>query len=393
MKTVCILNSTASYERIKNEIDADEIQWFYENSIDKLRLTLATDYYDIAIVDTSIDSYDDYVSVLELKDVKIIIFRGTYDQIVRDLQRRYNEYLEEQKDEEEYYIKRKSNQQEGEKTVNYTINKIVKTERIEVPVPVIQNVGNTTISIVNLSERAGSTFIASNLARAFALNNNSTVTLFESPIGTEDAFYTMGIIEEEDLYYSYRKGIRRDGFLDREKLINVKGVAVAAIEPETIDWDEKDTLRLLANSSGINIFDIGWNYEDERIRDILNVSQEILVIVDPLSTQIVRNRSRLESFIDLEKQGLNIKYVFNKWDNCIGKKKFIEGLGIKPYLIVEFISPKIIYSTHYKRTFEFVIDQESVGENILKELNPLVNQYVSYQEKDKKRGGFLKLFK
>jgi len=381
----------ASYERIKNEIDADKIQWYLENSIDKLRLTLATDYYDVAVVDTSIDFYGDFVSVLELKDVKIINFRGKYDQIVFDLLRKYNEFLAEEKKEEDEYSKSISNREDSQKTVNYTINKIVKTERIEVPVPVIQNVGNTTISVVNLSERAGSTFIATNLARAFALNNSS-VTLFESPIGTEDAFYTMGIIEEEDLFYSYRQGIRKDGFLDREKLINVKGVAVAAIEPDTVEWDDKDTLRLLANSSGINIFDIGWNYKDERIIDVLRVSQEILVIVDPLSTQIVRNRNRLESFIELEQQGLNIKYVFNKWDDCIGKKKFIEGLGIKPYLIIEFINPTVIYSTHYKRTFEFLIDQENVGANILNNLNPIVNQYISYQEKEKKRSGIFKFF-
>lgn len=392
MKTVCILKSTASYERIKNEIDADEIQWFYENSIDKLRLTLATDYYDIAIVDTSIDFYDDYVSVLELKDVKIINFRGTYDQIVRDLQRRYNEYLEEQKEEDEYYIKGNANQLEGEKTVNYTINKIVKTERIEIPVPVIQNVGNTTISVVNLSERAGSTFISTNLARSFAIND-IPVTLYENPIGSEDAFYTMGLYEEGDSFYSFRQEIHREGSLDKSKLPVINDVVVAAIEPECISWNDKDTLRLLASSKGISIFDIGWNYHDEKILDIFKVSQEILVIVDPLSTQIVRNQKRLEHFKELQEQGLHVKFVFNKWDDCIGKKKFTEGFGEKPFMIVDFISPNIIYKTYYKRNFEFLIDQDETGDNLLESFMPLVSQYVLSEDKEKKSSGLFKFFR
>lgn len=373
MKIVCILNSAASYERIKNQINIDEIQWTMEDSIDRLRLILATNYYDMAIVDHSITPYDDIIDLLELKEVMILHFRGKYDEIVKDANRKILEFIKEEKSEEELY--QKDLKETKNESSNITINKIIKTERIEVPV--IQNMANTLISVVNLSERAGSTFIATSLARGFA-QRDIPVTLIENPVGTVDAYYSMGFSFEPESYYSYRKNLKQNGRIDKKKLPVVRGVSVASIEPDydLTGWTENDTLRLFSSYSGINIVDIGWNYKDEKIKDILNISHTVLVVIDPNPTQIVRNDERFTDFELMEKNGVNVKYVFNKWDDSIDRKKFIEGFIVKPFITVNSLFAEDIYETYYKPHYEFLIDSEVIGEELRDSFFPLLKLHV-----------------
>lgn len=388
MKVVCILNSDASYERIKNEIHLDGVNWQHEKSIERLRLTLATDFYDLAIVDHSIPDFDEYIEILDLKRIKMIIFKGKYDEIILEAERKIKEILLIEEKEERSYNEHLSASAEAKEPLNVQVREVIRTERIEVPI--IQNMANSIISVVNLSERAGSTFVSSNMARAFAKRDTS-VTLIESPIGTIDAYYTMGLYDESKSFYSFRKAIIEQGRMDKGKLPNIKGISVAVNEPDfdVSKWDEKDSFRLFTAHSGINIVDIGWNYADPSIREIINISTTILVVVDPTLTQIARNEERLMEFDRLKQNGADVKFVFNKWDSTINKKQFEKGFNLQSYLTIPYLNPASIYESYYKSHYEFPIDNKGIGETLDECYHPLLKEYLSEDiqlEHTKRRG-------
>lgn len=389
MKIVCILNSPASFERIKNEIHIDEVEWQHETSLDRLRLTLATDYYDLAIIDRTINDIDNFTSVFELKKVNMVFFNGKFDEVIADTKRKIDDYLREEQEFNESYNKQTEIVKEITEPVKVMVKEVVKTHRVEIPV--IQDVANKLISVVNLSERAGSTFIATNLARAIA-HRDIAVTLYENPIGNLDAYYAMGFYDESKSYYSYHEAMHRIGRVEKEKLPCIQGVSIAVNEPNLNykNWEVNDTLRLFASYSGINIVDLGWEYSDESIIDILKISHIVLVVIDPISTQIVRNEERLLDFRRLKEEGVNIQYVFNKWDDSINLRVFSEGFDMNPLVTMPSIPVAEIYKTFYKPEYEFLVDHKDFGTELINAFSPILNDFKSdaAEEPKKRRGLF-----
>ena len=379
MKIVSILKSQASYERIKNELHYPEVNWQLETSIERLRSALSTDYFDLVILDHTIDNFDQIIELLDYKQIKILIFRGKYDEIVREVERKITDYLKEEILEDKIHSESLKASQDEQGHVRIMVKEVVKTERVEIPV--IQNMANSVITFVNLSERAGSTFIASNVARSFA-KRDVPVTLYESPIGTVDAYYTMGFYDESKSYYSYREAMQNTGRIDRAKLPYTQGIRVAVNEPgfDAFKWSEKDTLKLMASQSGINIVDLGWNYEDPLVRDILNISNVVYVVIDPILTQIVRNEKRLEDFEKLKFEGMDIRFIFNKFDNAINRTKFEEGFNLKSKVIIPFIPAKDIYNSYYKSEYEFLVDNSLLGEELDQSFHSILLEYLTLDE-------------
>lgn len=389
MKIICILNSKVSFERIKNDIHVDGVNWTYEASLERFRLSLPTNYYDLAIVDQSIQYYDEFIDLLNLKDVKMIIFRGVFDEIVAETTRRINDYLirEQEEDSSDFH-------EENEESMKVMIKEVVRTELVEVPV--IHNFANKLISVVNLSERAGSTFVSSNLARALS-QKNLDVTLYENPIGNVDAYYTMSLYDDSKSFYSYRQSMKQSGRVDKRNLAKVHGVSIAVNEPYKADisWDSNDTLKLFASNSGINIVDLGWNYNDDAIKDILNISDTIYLVIDPLPTMIVRNEGRLIHFEEMRNSGIDVQYIFNKWSSSINTKKFINGFNMQPAAIIPFIPIDSIYQNYYDSDYNFLIDHKIEGDTLYEAFSPLLQDYntdedVSLKRNKKKLFSFLR---
>lgn len=388
MKVVSILKSQASYERIKNELHFPEVHWQLETSIEMLRSTLSTDYFDLVILDQTVENVDEIIELLDFKKIKILIFRGKYDEIIREAERKINEFLKEELIEEQIQNESIQSSKDDQGPLRVMVKEIVKRERVEVPV--IQNMANSVITFVNLSERAGSTFVASNVARSFA-KRDIPVTLYESPVGTVDAYYTMGFYDESKSFYSYREAMQNTGRIDKSKLPFTQGIKVAVNEPgyDTIKWNEKDTLRLMASQSGINIVDMGWNYEDPLVSDILNISTVVYVVIDPILTQIVRNEKRLEDFEKMKYDGMDIRFVFNKFDDAINRTKFEEGFNLKSNIVIPFLPAEDIYNSYYKSDYEFLVDNKVFGEELDLCFHPILLECLTEEEmgiqKSKKR--------
>lgn len=378
MKVVCLLNSRVSYERIKNEI-FEQVEWQLETSFDRLRATLATDYFELAIVDQTIENFDEIIEILELKEIKMLIFRGQYDDVIKDAQRKIKEILAEEEIEERHSLKEIEESSDSGQPYKVMVKEVIKTARVEVPV--IQNDANSIISVLNLSERAGSSFVASNLARAFA-KKNKQVTLFESPVGTTEYFYTMGFYESNKSFYSYRQHMVEKGRIEKKYLPYIDGVTLGVNDPdsESLEWSEKDTFRLLASNSGISIFDIGWDFKNEAIQELLKVSSVILVVVDPLPIQIVRSDDRLSYLEGLRAQGIDLRFVFNRWDESINKKRFEEGFGLMGHIILPYFEPETIYNMYYRPKFEFLIDDSDIGMELEECFYPFLKDFVQEDE-------------
>ncbi|KAB2329456.1 MULTISPECIES: hypothetical protein [Bacillaceae] len=388
MKIVCMLNSNPSYQRIKNSFEEHSITWQHETELDNLRITLSTDYIDLALIDHSINHFDDIIDLLEFKNVKMLIFRGNYDEIMPDLKQKVNQVLLEE-EEDERVLETDHSAHVEESKYKVMTREVIKTQKIEVEV--VKNLANSIISVVNLSQRAGSSFIAQNLAKAFS-DEGKEITLFETPVGSTDYYYAMGFYDYDKSYYSYREHLKKNGKIDKRSLPVVNGVSVAVNEPETndIDWNETDSLRLLASNSGISIFDLGWGYKDSVIYEFIKASKTILVVVDPIPTQIVQNEERLLEFEKLKSEGMDVRFVFNKWHETINEKRFIEGFGIEPFMKIPYIEPEIIYQQNYKTAFNYLIEHEKAGSLLRDSLAPLLDVYADESTQNvKKRKRFI----
>ncbi len=389
MNVLPILKSDDTYKRIKLQIDSEKINWEDNiKDIDDLReMFVFNTNFNLAIVDIKIFWKDEAVELLEKFNVPILYFEGDYEEIINKVLKVIpKEPVIEEVPEEKEEVP------EDDRPVRYIEKPIYieKTREVEVPryKEIYTSIPKKTIFVGNLSKRAGSTFISTNLARMLSYNNILSLVI-EHPLSAPYLFDYVGIYtklqklkdsEEDIIYYSYQHEISKGKKIEKDKEFIDDGIIWMAADPREEKIKEFDYYKMMkllyaTKKPNITIFDCGDKLSDTKTKELYSEADMILVIIDPMPSDILLNMKLLEEYIALkEDKGFPIEFVINKYTDGIKLKDLKDILDIKPLSYIPAIDTELIHREIYKLRLPF--DNEDIKSELENPLYYILNKFI-----------------
>lgn len=388
MRIIGIMKSKESYNRLKYHFSDERLEWEdYINQLEELQGRISFVEYDLAIIDQNVWWKDEASELLIKFGVEIVLFEGDFEEVINIISEALPPIEEEKLPLEEF----EADKQEefiDDRPIRYIEKEVIVEKTIKIKVPEYQqvytNIPNKLILIGNLSKRAGSTFITLNLAKTLAERQILTGVI-EPPIDKPYIFDTIDLEarldkteEEESIYfYSYPHEIaNKEKILANRETIE-EGIVWNVPDPRKPlinKWTYENMMKLIYTNrkSSINILDVGDNLFHESIEPILGEADHVLVIVDPLPTEIMQNSKKLDSLLKAKDNGIPIDFLINRWSKSLEKHKedVILRIKSKPITFIPNVDSNLIYKSIWQRNIPY--SYKEVKEQIEMKFNEII---------------------
>ena len=243
---------------------------------------------------------------------------------------------------------------------------------------------NKLIVIGGLSKGSGSTFLSVNLAKALT-DLKIRTSVLEPPLDEPYLFYYLGIDKAlsikcmENNFYSYPHAIDNGQKIIKNMstiIDDIIWIMPSPFENKIESWDHIKMLMLLdaARKSPISIIDIGTNYEHESIESILSGADMFLMVMNPLPTELNKNKANIERLIKLKKEGLPIEFIINHHTPAITKKYLSEYFKTTPLIYIPAIETRYIQESAHK--YKIPITHSKISETLFAPISEIIKNII-----------------
>lgn len=244
------------------------------------------------------------------------------------------------------------------------------------------------IAIINLSQGAGSSFVALNIA--YLLNDRGIdISLIEIPHKEMKADIYNIINNTDDEYISLSEKISNNevDFYSKSTFLkdNIKFyINNKKISNWTMD-NNMEYINVISKESTINIYDIGSQEIDENINFIFNIIDVVIVIIDPLPYKLLQAEERIKTIKKLEERNINVAYALNKYIKDLNRRDIEKYYNIKITSDIPFVTPETIYSANYSNQTVYQFEKDEIFQDSLSKILDQANilEHV-IQKNDKK---------
>lgn len=257
-------------------------------------------------------------------------------------------------------------------------------EKVEVIKTVYANIPQKNIGIVNLSQRAGSTFITLNMAKALS-DNGVMTSVIEGPftkpyifdyLGIQQKMFSDGIDYNTYLYLNdviKNLEVRKKKLLYDDYILWMIGNPLQKIGEPFKGEHMHNIMKLMKNTS-INLIDLGSCLEHSGFTEVQSILDVIFLVVDPLPPEIMQNEKSLEYFRALLGEGFEGYVIVNKYCESIHKKELEECLGYSPIAYIPSVKTEQVYKAvyHYKIPYEL----PKVKERLYHEIHMIIEKIL-----------------
>ncbi|MCG8485298.1 MAG: hypothetical protein MJA31_18465 [Clostridia bacterium] len=230
-------------------------------------------------------------------------------------------------------------------------------EKIEVIKTIYSNIPQKNIGIVNLSQRAGSTFVTLNMAKALS-DNGVLTSVIEIPFKAPYIFDYLGIQQKllaDDINfnnYLYINDVIEKVEIKKKKLLYEDCILWMVCNPlrvinKSLENQHIHNIIKLCKNTSVNLCDLGSNLLHSSFEELLIFLDVVLLIVDPLPSEIILNEKTLKKFKNLQDQGLEGYMIINKYCKGVHMKELTEYLECSPIAYIPFINAEYIYEAVY----------------------------------------------
>lgn len=417
MKLICAFQSSDQYQRLRATLPHSVIEWS-ENlaSADELQYLLSSGRHDLIILDPTLWWSQEASELAKRHNVEIVLFFGDLRDVGNLIVRRIAPLLEAKDepvgplrpvdpDEEE----RRGPVRIIEKEKIVEVEKIIEKERIverqvKVAVPVHSYVSmqSKVCLVMNLTPRAGATFVASTLASAIT-SRSLHCTLVEHPANRPTLYDHLNVA---DLSPEYKPPfhVLGHGALKKESELLYEGIAMYLNHPGMpngeISQEEIRELIYELRHSPIILYDATFQPEF-MTEDVLREFDHVFLVVDPdpvlLQRLLPPSEGRqateeyyfLKELMMLQDEGhLDLHVVVNKDTSGVDHKLLNQCLPDKPLTHIGAQSVKNLYKAAWEARF-LEIDDELDGQlmPILRLLIP--ENFLRANEEEKAGKGLL----
>ncbi|MGP4074184.1 hypothetical protein ACTWQB_16905 [Piscibacillus sp. B03] len=280
--------------------------------------------------------------------------------------------------------------------------KVVKEKVIKEKVVYKDNVIHTPsklIGVVNVTSKAGSSFLTTLIAKALS-EHDISVTVTDQPFyqeGKTYLFHLLGLHMSFESYFSIHQSYRRFEDLTKHNVPNQThdGINWQVVNPEhrddITDWERNETLDLTRLfSDHVTLIDLGYmSLKDTDEVRLLHYLDHVVFVSSVIPHDIDANHQRIE-YVQKHLNDLNAKVVLNKWSDELKKQGLTSLFDKKQSLSMPILDESVLIQSFYNRTipYEFVLENEQAEEVI----RDLVQSFVPHLTwKGRKKGLFKRL--
>src|SRR5680860_262753 len=383
---VFCIKSRESFKRITNTLKIDnnfELEDFTPN-LETLQENIIIKDYDIAIVDEKLTWQDSALDLLNKKSVKIILFKGDFKKTITDI---YSKIPKDKNSPEKTQKESRSQSTGDYPDKQYYIKNeppLLTKEPSTAKNIIYKALENKLIVIGGLSKGAGSTFLSVNLAKAFT-DLKIRTSIIEPPLDDPYLFYYLGIDKAisikcvENNFYSYPHAIDNG-----QKIIKNMGTIIddviwimpSPFENKIESWDHIKMIMLLdaARKSPISIIDVGTNYEHDSIESTLTGADMFLMVINPLPSELNKNRASIERLIKLKKEGLPIEFIINHHTPATTRKTLSEYFKTTPLTFVPSIETRYIQECAHN--YKIPLTHPQISEALFTPISEIIKNII-----------------
>lgn len=382
MKIVLSVRSDMAYSLLCKLIEHDDklpaqSKVHSRNILTTLELEDVIEFYsaDLYIVDRQLDVAESIIQVLQELQLDYLVIKGDVKEVMPTLRDQYG--VEEETNEIHY------EKEEKERVVIQ--EKIIEKEVIRTQ---FQAIPSKVVVVGSLYQGAGSTTLATNLARMVAVRGID-VSYVEHPLVKPYMFEYLQIhgspyvdisreIHEEGLLRSKQDGWIKEG---------VKWHVIDSRKAPLTSFSYENLLVLShAVQSNVIIIDISNRWLDPDIQRFLYLADTILMCVEPNPIKYERSLFNIPNYQHDERKIMNFlneRKELSKYEIVLMK----DGKGIDPKLVREMLHkrpiasiPTIPYQDTLKAVFNIKIlyDFEQNSQLFEETLIPVLSKFVPY---------------
>lgn len=354
MFVVCCVKSKTTYNRIVHMFPSFEWEEFFFN-IDEIRERLVFADYSFAIVDKELHWANELIEIFSSRNIPIIFFEKDFVKLENELKEWQAKMLSESSKDSKV---RDESEDKNEYVSNVKVVSKVIEKVVEVPVykPIFSSL-QRRVAVFSLSERAGSSFLVLNVAKALA-SRNIAVTVVELPYQAPYLYDAVGLINsinDDNGFISYPHLIA-DGNkdFDKNKVLIVDDIFWVVMDPQLTrinldNWNFEKTILLLDvnRDSSVTLIDAGYSVPFEFVKELISSVDISFVVIDCLPADIMANYDKLKAFSKLKSEGKQIFFIFNKFNSGINKKQLLSYMKVEPLSYVPYINPEYVYRCAY----------------------------------------------
>lgn len=317
----------ATVRRVKNLSDLEEIIEFYRS--------------DIFVLDPNLPEGSGLQKILEANQLPFILVKEDVKDVLPILVEKFGVVIEEEVSEEQEVI--------NQERIIYREKLIEK----EIITKQYQSIPSKVIIVGSLTKGAGSTIVATNLARMIG-ERQVNVAYMEHPLIRPYMYDYLQLHNQEHEYFDVGTAVKRKGVSLKEEPYVRDGVqwhVIDATEPANKDF-EYHHLLMATHAIGANILilDISDRWEDPGVQEYMRHADLILLAAE---SDLIKYEYSLMEYELFEgqsyptKENRIMKYLQEKHEGrfeIVHTKKF-KGLDMK--LMLEMFQKKPIASLNY----------------------------------------------
>lgn len=382
---VFCIKSKESFKRIQNTLKIDnnlELEEFIPN-LEALQSNITIKHYDIAVIDEKLSWKEEAFDLLNKKGTSIILFKGNFKKTISEIYDKMPGSADDE-DSSNKNTKTLSPYPNLNYCKNSTLQAIEKNPTKAEPA-LFNGIENKLIIIGSLSHGAGATFLSINLAKALT-DLKIRTSVIETPINEPTLFYYLGLDKklatkciDNNNFYSYPHLI--SGGLkppkNKETIIdNIVWLIQNPLEGAIENWDHLKTIMLLDSSrrSPINIIDAGINYENESIEPLISAADLLLIVVNPISYNLRKNKKKIEELIKLKKNGLLVEFIVNLNTPAISKKDLSAYFKNIPLIYIPVIETRYLQESANKSVIP--LTHPKISEKLFNPISEIVKNII-----------------
>lgn len=257
-------------------------------------------------------------------------------------------------------------------------------EKVEVIKTVYANIPQKNIGIVNLSQRAGSTFITLNIAKALS-DNGVMTSVIEAPFTKPYIFDYLGIQQKMSSEgidcntYLFLNDVIKKLEVRKKKLLYDDYILWMIGNPlrqivEPFNGEYLHNIMKLMKNTSINLIDLGSSLEHPVFKEVQSILDMIFLVVDPLPPEIIQNEKSLEYFRALLDEGFEGYVIVNKYCEGVHKKELEECLGCSPIAYIPSVKTEQVYKAVYH--YKIPIELPKVKEILYHEIHMIIENIL-----------------
>jgi hypothetical protein len=397
MKLLCAFRTSSSYEQLRESLPYSQLDWSDNlDSMSQLEPLLTAGGADLFVLDPRLWWSQEANELARRHGVQVLLFNGNLRDVCNLILVRIAPLLEGQGERPQAIPQQPMSSTPDAPVQIIEREKIVEKERIiekekivekkvAVPVHSYVSIPSQLCLVLNLTPRAGATFLSATLSAAIAARNLH-VTLIEHPRNRAALYDQLNVSQLRTDYRPPLEVLEQNGLIKKESELFHKGISMYLNHPEienrAVTFENIMRFIYQVRYAPIIFYDASF-CDDEHMYELTSEFDQVFVVIDPDPVLIqrmmppaaeikpTREYQLLEHLVNLDRNNqCKLHLIVNRDNPGIDRRILEQCLPKKPLAYIPCYDPKVMYRAAWDAQLPFEPEMERDIMPVLREVLP-----------------------